>query len=390
MQRHEESKQHAAASVIKGAAVVSSRMKPSMLKIKKKCAVRRLPNKPDANVEVRDDGRCSRTDVDSGDKSCQQSASNNNNNITTKKDEKEKKKSAAAGSGGYVGAHTRKRLYDEQVSQRDPITNAIVKLDNNLMNLFGQDDDDLRTELERAEKAEWNTCHEKCRKFLYHQKRDHLLNRDEGFRKWLGLQEEDVKAGKGMSEEKVHKLRLLLTPTSTEMKRRYDELNKSGNAGVDEDAFFEAEQEEFRVNLQEMKKKGKNHYDAYRRVAKILAELRPDGPSMPPPENEEKRRKGFSKFGLKQRGDYNDEDSDGLITYDASTLSGSTNLSIEGNRNEEEEKKGLKSFSLFGRGDEVPHVVYISTNITIWEKFCCASCELLDDVVVGLDPFIEE
>ena len=175
-------------------------MKPSMLKIKKKCAVRRLPNKPDADVEVRDDGRCSRTDVDSRGESCQQSASNN---VTTKKDDKEKKKSAAAGSGGYVGAHTRKRLYDELASQRDPITNAIVKLDDNLMNLFGLDDDDLRTELERAEKAEWNTCHEKCRKFLYHQKRDHLITRDEGFRKWLSLQEEDVKAGRGMSEEKV-------------------------------------------------------------------------------------------------------------------------------------------------------------------------------------------
>lgn len=176
------------------------------------------------------------------------------------------------------------------------------------------------------------------------------------------------------------------------MKRRYDELNKSGNAGVDEDAFLEAEQEEFRVNLQEMKKKGKNHYVVYRRIAKILAELRPDGPSMPPPENEEKRRKGILKFGLKRGGDYNDEDSDGLITYDASTLSGSTNLSIEGNRNEEEEKKGLKKISLFGRGDEVPDIVYISINTTVWQRFCCASSELLDDVVVGvgLGSFSEE
>ena len=192
----------------------------------------------------------------------------------------------------------------------------------------------------------------------------------------------------------IYNLRLLLTPTSTEMKRRYDELNKSGNAGVDEDisAFLEAEQEEFRVNLQEMMKKGKNHYCAYRRIAKILAELRPDGPLMLPPENEEKRRKRLLKFGLKRGGDYNDEDSDGLITYDASTLSGSTNLSIEGNRNEEEEKKGLKSFSLFGRGDEVPEFVYISTNITVWQQLCCASRELLDDVVVGvgLGSFSEE
>ena len=176
------------------------------------------------------------------------------------------------------------------------------------------------------------------------------------------------------------------------MKRRYDELNKSGNAGVDEDAFLEAEQEEFRVNFQEMKKKGKNHYIAYRRIAKILAELRPDGPSMPPPENEEKRRKGILKFGLKRGGDYNDEESDGLITYDASTLSGSTNFSIERDRNEEEEKKRLKSFSLFGRGDEVPDIVYISINTTVWQRFCCASSELLDDVVVGvgLGSFSEE
>jgi hypothetical protein len=172
------------------------------------------------------------------------------------------------------------------------------------------------------------------------------------------------------------------------MKRRYDELNKSGNVGVDEDAFLEAEQEEFRVNLQEMKKKGKKHYVAYRRIAKILAELRPDGPSMPSPENEEKRRKSFLKFGLKRGGDYNDEDSDGLITYDASTLSGSTNLSIE--RDEEEEKKGLKSFSPFGRGDEVPDIVYITTNINVWQKFCCASRELFDDVVVGLGSFSSE
>ena len=188
MQGHEESKhQHAAASV-------SSRiMKPSMLKIKKKCAVRRLgPNK----LEVRDDGRCSHTDADSRDKSCQSAS----NNIATK-DEKEKKKSAAG--SGYAEAHTRKRLYDEQVSQRNLITNAIVNLDDNLMNLFGQDDDNLGTKLEKSEEEEWNTCHEKCRKFLYHQKRDHLITRDEGFRKWLSLQEEDVKAGRGMSEEKV-------------------------------------------------------------------------------------------------------------------------------------------------------------------------------------------
>ena len=162
-----------------------------MLKIKKKCAVRRLgPNKLE---EVRDD-----EDADSRDKSCQSAS----NNIATKKDEKDKKTSAA-GSGGYVEAHTRKRLYDEQVSQRHPITNAIVNLDDNLMNLFGQNDDNLGTELEKSEEEEWNTCHEKCRKFLYHQKRDHLINRDEGFRKWLSLQEEDVEAGRGMSEEKV-------------------------------------------------------------------------------------------------------------------------------------------------------------------------------------------
>ena len=71
------------------------------------------------------------------------------------------------------------------------------------MNLFGQDDDNLGTKLEKSEEEEWNTCHEKCRKFLYHQKRDHLITKDEGFRKWLSLQEEDVKAGRGMSEEKV-------------------------------------------------------------------------------------------------------------------------------------------------------------------------------------------
>ena len=196
MQRHEESKQHAAAaaSVIKGAAVVSSRMKPSMLKIKKKCAVRRrLPN-TNKLEEVRDDGRRLRTDADSNGESCQSAS----NNIATKTDEK---KSAAV--SGYVEAHARKRLYDEQVSQRNLITNAIVNLDDNLMNLFGQDDDNLGTELEHAEEDAWNTCHEKCRKFLYHQKRDHLINRDEGFRKWLSLQEEDVKAGRGMSEEKV-------------------------------------------------------------------------------------------------------------------------------------------------------------------------------------------
>ena len=199
MQGHEESKQqHAAASVIKGAAVVSSRMKPSMLKIKKKCAVRRLPNTNKLEVEVRDDGRCLRTDADSNDESCQSAS----NNTRTKKDEKEKKKSAA-GSCGYAEAHIRKRLYDEQISQRPLLTKAIVNLDDNLMNLFGQDDDNLGTELEHAEEDAWNTCHEKCRKFLYHQKRDHLLNRDEGFRKWLSLQEEDVKTGRGMSEEKV-------------------------------------------------------------------------------------------------------------------------------------------------------------------------------------------
>ena len=171
-------------------------MKPSMLKIKKKCAVRRLgPNKLE---EVRDDGRCSRTDADSNDESCQSAS----NNIATKKDEKEKKKSAA-GSCGYAEAHTRKRLYDEQISQRSLLTNAIVNLDDNLMNLFGQDDNNLGTEFEHAEEELWNTCHEKCRKFLYHQKRDHLITRDEGFRKWLSLQEEDVKTGRGMSEEKV-------------------------------------------------------------------------------------------------------------------------------------------------------------------------------------------
>ena len=185
------------APVIKGAVVVSSRMKPSMLKIKKKCAVRRLgPNKLE---EVRDDGRCLGTDADSNDESCQSAS----NNIATQKDEKEKKRSTAAAGSEYVEAHTRKRLYDEQVSQRNLITNAIVNLDDNLMNLFGQDDDNLGTELEHAEEDAWNTCHEKCRKFLYHQKRDHLFNRDEGFRKWLSLQEEDVKAGKRMSEEKV-------------------------------------------------------------------------------------------------------------------------------------------------------------------------------------------
>jgi hypothetical protein len=102
----------------------------------------------------------------------------------------------------YMIARTQKAKYREQVlQQRNPVTHAIVSVDDALMEIFLGRNDGVGVELDKIEDSEWDACCEECKEFL--QQENDKLTGKEAFIEWLKIQEEELMAGKRLSQEKV-------------------------------------------------------------------------------------------------------------------------------------------------------------------------------------------
>ena len=102
----------------------------------------------------------------------------------------------------YMFARAQKAKYREQVlPQRNLGTHAIVSLDDALMMIFLGRNDGLDVELDKIEDSEWDACYEECKEFL--QQGNDKLTGKEAFIEWLKIQEEELMAGKRLSQEKV-------------------------------------------------------------------------------------------------------------------------------------------------------------------------------------------
>jgi len=102
----------------------------------------------------------------------------------------------------YMIARAQKAKYREQVlPQRNLVTHAIVSLDDALMKIFLGRNDGVGVELDKVEDSEWDACCEECQEFL--QQGNDKLTGKEAFIEWLKIQEEELMAGKRLSQEKV-------------------------------------------------------------------------------------------------------------------------------------------------------------------------------------------
>ena len=99
-------------------------------------------------------------------------------------------------------ARAQKAKYREQVlPQRNLVTHAIVSLDDALMKIFLGRNDGVGVELDKIEDSQWDACCEECQEFL--QQGNDKLTGKEAFIEWLKIQEEELMAGKRLSQEKV-------------------------------------------------------------------------------------------------------------------------------------------------------------------------------------------
>ena len=102
--------------------------------------------------------------------------------------------------GHVMTAHANKKMYEEIMQKRGFLTHAFVQCDDFFSQLFCcEERQDIAND--RIEKEEWNAYYDNCHRFLYQDSDD--FTSEDVFIAWLNLQEEQVKAGKSLSEFRV-------------------------------------------------------------------------------------------------------------------------------------------------------------------------------------------